>query len=265
MSEQANVVSLEGLYGSDLTHALSAWSSTSRELTKEKESRVNTLLLMLAQDGHHTPFEKSYLHFLATTDLATHIHLLKHRIGVSVNSESARYKELKEDKFYVPEDWPETQREALRIHAEGGMELYHSAVNDLIASGFTRKRAKESGRFFRPVAMQYTVDIAFNFRSFMHFQGLRNDSHAQLEVRLLAEEMLRLVRETNRFNASLKAFGLDQGPLPIRCTRGGCKTEAVIELDEAGFWEPPRGWLRKRWGSAGVHMVCSRECAKLAA
>src|SRR5690606_15059899 len=56
-------------------------------------------------EGHHTPFEKSTLHFLVTVDQATHIHLLKHRIGVSINGESARYKELKEDKIYLPEDW----------------------------------------------------------------------------------------------------------------------------------------------------------------
>ena len=51
---------------------------------------------MLASEGHHTPFEKSSLHFLVTVDQATHIHLLKHRIGVAINGESARYKELKE-------------------------------------------------------------------------------------------------------------------------------------------------------------------------
>jgi thymidylate synthase ThyX len=59
---------------------------------------------MLASEGHHTPFEKSQLHFLVNVDQATHIHLLKHRIGVSINGESARYKELKEDKTYIPED-----------------------------------------------------------------------------------------------------------------------------------------------------------------
>ena len=99
-----NKVELLGHYGDDLVHACSAWTSTSRELTAEKIERVPKLLTMLATEGHHTPFEKSSLHFLVTVDQATHIHLLKHRIGVSINGESARYKELKEDKTYLPAD-----------------------------------------------------------------------------------------------------------------------------------------------------------------
>ena len=106
-----NKVELIGVYGSDETHALSAWTSTSRDLTEDKRKRVPQLLNMLAENEHHTVFEKSSLHFLITTDIASHIHVLKHRIGVSVNAESARYKELKDDKYYVPTDWDEEERE----------------------------------------------------------------------------------------------------------------------------------------------------------
>ncbi len=78
-----NSVELVGYYGSDETHALSAWTSTSRELNDDKRNRIDKLLTMLATEGHHTPFEKSSLHFLVTTDIASHIHLLKHRIGIN--------------------------------------------------------------------------------------------------------------------------------------------------------------------------------------
>ena len=105
MPSQQNKVELIGYYGSDETHALSAWTSTSRDLTEDKKNRIPKLLKMLAENGHETPFEKSSIHFLVTSDIASHIHLLKHRIGVSINAESARYKELKEDKYHVPVDW----------------------------------------------------------------------------------------------------------------------------------------------------------------
>lgn len=105
-----NKVELLGYYGNDLVNAQYAWNSTSRELSEDKLARVGTLLDMLAIEGYHTPFEKSSLHFLVTVDQATHIHLLKHRIGVSINDESARYKELKEDKMYIPEDWKTINR-----------------------------------------------------------------------------------------------------------------------------------------------------------
>lgn len=45
---------------------LSAWTSTNRDLTEDKKKRLPELLKMLAEKGHHTPFEKSSLHFLVT-------------------------------------------------------------------------------------------------------------------------------------------------------------------------------------------------------
>ena len=89
-----NKVELIGWYGGDEVNACSAWTSTSRTLTEEKKNRIPALLKMLAENGHETPFEKSTVHFLVDTEIASHIHLLKHRIS-SLNAESARYKELK--------------------------------------------------------------------------------------------------------------------------------------------------------------------------
>lgn len=202
-----NEVILIGYYGSDLTHAQSAWTSTSREITTEKQSRIPQLLEMLATEGHHTPFEKSSLHFLVTVDQATHIHLLKHRIGVSINGESARYKELKEDKFYIPDDWPVELQLMLDEYTSIGNAMYHKVLHKLTET-HGRKRAKESARFFKTFSSQITMDVMFNFRSFAHFLKLRYDEHAQKEVRELAGEMLRLVKELegNPFEHTLKAF-----------------------------------------------------------
>lgn len=201
-----NHVELIGHYGSDESHALSAWTSTSRELTDDKRGRMHKLLNQLAKEGHHTPFEKSTLHFLVTADTASHIHIIKHRIGVCVNGESARYRELK-DKALVPHDWPVEEQEALAAHNSQSFQRYHDCLNRLVAAGFTRKRAKESARFYLPYSNQLVLDVSFNFRSFMHFQGLRNSEHAQLEIREIAQDMLRQVRETGDFNLSLAAFG----------------------------------------------------------
>jgi len=210
-----NAVELLGYYGSDTVHAQSAWTSTSRDLTEDKLNRVGKLLTMLAKDGHHTPFEKSSLHFLVTVDQATHIHLLKHRIGVSINGESARYKELKEDKFYLPEDWKglgdenDTWLSKLKTYTDEGNDLYHRCLEDLTPI-LGRKRAKESARFFKTFNSQISMDVMFNWRSFYHFQQLRNSEHAQLEVRELSQMMLDLVKniEGNPFELTIKAFDL---------------------------------------------------------
>jgi thymidylate synthase (FAD) len=216
-----NSVALLGFYGSDAVIAQSAWTSTSRDLSDEKLERVGALLNMLASEGHHTPFEKSSLHFLVTVDQATHIHLLKHRIGVSINGESARYKELKEDKTYLPEDWKDLESkeimgagntnwyEHLEWFTANANHWYHKCLEELTPV-LGRKRAKESARFFKTFNSQITMDISFNWRSFAHFLKLRNSEHAQKEVRELAQEMLKLVKEIpgNPFEKTLKAFDL---------------------------------------------------------
>jgi flavin-dependent thymidylate synthase len=204
-----NKVELLGFYGSDLTHAQSAWTSTSRDITDEKKQRIPKLLNMLASEGHETPFEKSSFHFLVTVDQATHIHLLKHRIGVSINGESARYKELKEDKTFIPTDWPEDWQDRLKVMSITSNNLYHTALEELTPI-LGRKRAKESARFFKTFNSQIDMDVMFNFRSFVHFQRLRNSEHSQKEVRELAQMMLDLVKgiEGNPFEHTLNAFNL---------------------------------------------------------
>ena len=204
-----NHVELLGYYGNDTVHAQSAWTSTSRDLSDDKIKRIPTLLKMLAQEGHHTPFEKSSLHFLVTVDQATHIHLLKHRIGVSINGESARYKELKEDKTYIPADWDSEWKHSLEEFSNLSNSMYHKAL-EVMTPILGRKRAKESARFFKTMNSQITMDIMFNWRSFYHFLKLRDSEHAQVEVRELAQEMLKLVKaiEGNPFEHTIKAFEL---------------------------------------------------------
>ena len=230
-----NKVELLGHYGSDEVIACSAWTSTSRNLTDEKKARVKSLINMLWINGHETPFEKGTVHFLVDTDIASHIHLLKHRIS-SLNAESARYKELKEDKYFLPEDWGDVKlskdaeivvnlpygdalfateddkwSDILKDYTELGNKLYHQCVEDLTPA-LGRKRAKESARFFKTYNSQIQADISFNMRSFANFQKLRNSEHAQVEIREIAAKMLELVEniQGNPFKCTLDAFKLNR-------------------------------------------------------
>lgn len=217
-----NKVELLGFYGSDEVIACSAWTSTSRDLNDEKKARIPKLINMLWSEGHETPFEKGMVHFLVDTEIASHIHLLKHRIS-SLNGESARYKELKENKFYLPEDWKgikasrigsfgEIQSDKywidrLKSYTDLGNELYHECLEDLTPI-LGRKRAKESARFFKTYNSQIQADVSFNMRSFANFIKLRDSEHAQLEIREIAQEMWNLVSniEGNPFEHTLNAI-----------------------------------------------------------
>lgn len=225
-NQHKNKVELLGFYGGDEVIACSAWTSTSRDLPQEKKERIPALLKQLWNAEpvpHGSPFEKGIVHFLVDCDIASHIHLLKHRIS-SVNAESARYKELKEDKFYVPEDWgqhTETNVNVLNkydvydwatlleVKTREMNELYHECLKDL-APVLGKKRAKETARYFKTYNSQIQADVMFNMRSFHNFLTQRMDSHAQQEINDIAFQMLELVRniEGNPFQYTLEAWNI---------------------------------------------------------
>jgi thymidylate synthase (FAD) len=213
-----NTVEILGFYGSDRIIAQSAWTSTERDLTSNKIERIPKLISDLWTHGHETPFEKASVHFLVNCDIASHIHLLKHRIA-SINAESARYKELKEDKMYLPEDWKYLESkemmgagntnwyEHLEWFTANANYWYHKCLEELTPV-IGRKRAKESARFFKTYNSQIQADVQFNMRSFANFQKLRSSEHAQLEIREIAQQMLDLVKniEGNPFEHTLKVW-----------------------------------------------------------
>jgi len=219
-----NKVELIGVYGDDELIACSAWTSTSRELTEEKRNRIPKLLKDLWENGHETPFEKGIVHFLIDCDIASHIHLLKHRIS-SLNAESARYKELKEDKYYIPTEFYDLKMTKKFAHYDinkfNGFstwgyllefltietnKLYHHCLQDM-EKQYGRKRAKETARYFKLYNSQIQSDVSFNMRSFANFLKLRMDNNAQNEIHEIAFDMLQLVRETGKFEHTLKAWG----------------------------------------------------------
>jgi hypothetical protein len=150
--------------------------------------------------------------------------LLKHRLA-NINGESARYKELKEDKYYLPEDWnievksnlldfnyvkeeSSTWINILEEYTKLGNFLYHKSLEELTPI-LGRKRAKESARFFKTMNSQLTLSVMMNMSCFSNFYTLRHDEAAQKEIQWIAAEMLECVKniEGNPFQHSLAAFG----------------------------------------------------------
>lgn len=246
MGETKNGVYLIDKMGSDKTVCLSAWQSTTEELgielppvgervdaifeaiVKTKKKSPEELIKMLAESKHETPFEKVVFHFQVTSEIASHIHILKHRIA-SANSESARYKEFINDRYYIPDDWKgalitadareefknlginvdfcETWAEILAQETERNYKLYHMGMKHL---PFKRKRKKESARFFLGYNTTLNYDFMLNARSFINFQNNRNDSHAQDEIHWISQDMLQCIADYpgNPFKYTLEAFKL---------------------------------------------------------
>lgn len=232
-----NKIELIDWYGGDKAVARAAWTSTQINIeTKSPEQIEDLIVNKLWNNGsgkpHKTPFERAIVEFNITCEQASHIHLLKHRLA-NINGESARYKELKEDKYYLPKDWKNIQvhkkhhnlnylsaqveanfgtydwLQCLADYTILGNKLYHKALEDLTPI-LGRKRAKESARFFKTINSQLTLSVMMNMSCFYNFYTLRHDDAAQKEIQWIAEDMLNCVKNipNNPFNAIIKAFNL---------------------------------------------------------
>jgi thymidylate synthase ThyX len=237
--ENSNSVVLIDYMGSDNTHAINAWASTFLELGVELPEDVKSrtdiltdailnkggrkrdvpgLLKFLAEHGHTSPFRSSKFLFGMNIELASHVQLLTHTVAIEhTNAESARYKELKEDKFYLPDDWLDYGEagkfwyQKLKADTEYRNKCYHAALDDLTAAGMPRDRAKETARFFKTYNSQINVMRSLNFDGLVQiWQKRGKHTKAQREVAGIAEAMVQAVRDIpgNPFKYSLEAFGL---------------------------------------------------------
>lgn len=251
MQNHQNSIELIDYMGSDKLHSLAAWASTFAEfdidMPDDIENRVDVivnhilnngkrkrsiedLLSYLADNEHTSPFRFSSFVFAANNDIATHIQKLKHRVILEAeNGESARYKELQEDKFYLPEDWGkitcrtsvyfgnewldirgEKWIDILKKYTEFGNTLYHEALKDLTIP-LGKKRAKETARYFKTYNSQINTLNKLSFDGVMQFYFKRHDkTYVQNEIADMAIGMVELIKNipNNPFEYSLKAFNL---------------------------------------------------------
>ena len=225
--------------GDDNLHALSAWASTFLELGIElpddirartdalvgaiiaqgkRKRSVDELLNYLVKNSHTSPFRGSSLIYGMTVELATHVQLLTHTVAIKhTNAESARYKELMEDKYYLPADWlnygirGKAFYEALEEHTKRGNELYHGAIAALTEAGMSKQRAKESARFFKGYNSQLNAVRSMSFDGLMQLWSKRGKhSPSQREIAGVVEAMVQAVRDIpgDPFKHSLAAFGV---------------------------------------------------------
>lgn len=236
-AEYINKVELLDYMGSDKSHSVAAWASTFFDLGIEmpkdpkvrvdqivdhimsKSSRMRSiedLLTYLANEKHESPFRMSSFMFGMTTEIATHIQKLKHAVVLEAeNAESAKYKELKEDKFYLPKDWLDYGEiggfwhDQLKRDTEYMNSQYHKCYSDLKEVGMPLKRVKETARFFKTYNSQINSVNKFSFAGVITFADKRTVDFAQDEIKQVALSMIDEIRniEGEPFKHSLKAFG----------------------------------------------------------
>ena len=169
-----------------------------RDESPEQVQRDKGLIERLIRDRHTSPFEHAVFQFRVRAPIFVVRQWFRHRFA-SYNEESGRYVELKNE-FFVPDAFrvrigkamdynygslPEEQDQALVARLEAAYETARQLYDDLLEAGVAREHA----RLVLPVAQYTTFFWTVNALSLMNFLNLRNDKHAQGEIRAYAEIM----------------------------------------------------------------------------
>jgi thymidylate synthase (FAD) len=187
-------VRLVDFMGGDIAVVEAARVSFGQGSKGEKKDRL--LIDYLLGHGHETPFEQSVFKFHVKCPIFVSRQWFRHRWS-SYNEISGRYTEFKEE-FYVPDHLRTQAGDDYRFSLLDGegvpelrKEIEHSILRQyelyqrLLAAGV----AKEQARVVLPVSMYTQFYWSVNARSLMNFIKLRDDEHAQHEIRQYARSI----------------------------------------------------------------------------
>jgi thymidylate synthase (FAD) len=190
--------------GGDLSVVRSARVSYAAEWrTGEDAGADEKLIRYLWTNRHTTPFEAVTFTFEVKAPIFVFRQWHRHRMA-SYNEVSARYTEL-DMGYYIPQQEDITlqstdnkQMRTAERHPEA--EWIQQQMNTSIKASYrTYQRLLDKGtprelaRIVLPVAMYSRMFVTLNLHSLFHFLTLRLHKHAQLEVRVYAEAMLKLI------------------------------------------------------------------------
>jgi len=168
------------------------------------------LLAKIMNLGHFSVLEHAVFTFgVEGISRACSHQLVRHRIA-SFSQQSQRYVSVKTRfETVIP---PELEKNPeLRERYDTAIEDLHRTYRVLVEAGI----APEDARFVLPNAAATKLMVTMNARELHHFFHLRCCRRAQWEIRALAKEMLRLVRQA--------------APLLFRTAGPGCLNEACPE------------------------------------
>lgn len=208
-----------------LCYSASGIENISDGLDEEKtEKFINRLMSM----GHESPIEHcSFTFGVEGVSRALLAQLTRHRIA-SYSVKSQRY--VNENQFeYVTPPEIENNEQAKKIYIDTMSDLqerYEKLAEILKAEHIkngvdekkAEKRAIEDARFILPNACETKIIMTFNARSLFNFFSHRCCERAQWEIRELADEMLKLVKEV------APTLFKKCGP---PCVRGACPEGAM--------------------------------------
>jgi len=212
-------VDLLSYFGDDLMVVNAARVSYGKEKNTLDERDVK-LLNYLVKHKHSSPFRHPQLQFRVKCPIYVERQLFKHQVGLSANSISGRYVDFS-DSYSIPARLRK-QSESSKQGSDGYIDedLNSKLIEDIrkvvnFCSTIYHKMckagvAKEQARTVLPMCLATQFIWTGSLAAFLHMWNLRLKPDAQLETRLVAQEMLNLVKAlpVNPFKYSLEAHNL---------------------------------------------------------
>ena len=185
----------------------------------DKSENLAGLINYLINHKHWSPFEHSMMTIEIVTSKAIGIQLLRHR--------SFTFQEFSQRYAKVTEIEPiEIRRQAIK-NRQSSEEVFNPSIN--VTEGINFKAteivdnllnhslnvynklieagvAKECARMVLPMATQTTIYMTGTIRSWIHLLDIRDDSHAQLEIQLIAKEIKKIFIEQCPIIAEAKGW-----------------------------------------------------------
>ncbi len=182
-------------------------SSNRQDRSENPEGLINYLI----KNKHWSPFEHSFLTFEIVTSKAIGIQLLRHR-SFTFQEFSQRYAKVENfEEFELRQQADKNRQSSTEVFdptiiwfdfdgkyekkastlVEEILEDVQLCYNTLLEAGV----AKECARMILPMCTQTTIYMTGSIRSWIHFLAIRDDTHAQKEVQLIAKEIKKLFIE----------------------------------------------------------------------
>lgn len=197
-------VALVDSKGSDLAIAQAARVQPEAEWREVEDPK---LIRFMLKNRHSTPFEHVVFTFWVKAPIFVYRQWHRHRTQ-SYNEQSARYSPL-DGEFYVPdpaligeqskknhqariivESEDLSEREAEVAAYTHWCEKMATHYRELLAAGWPRELA----RMVLPLSAYSEMTTTVNLHNLFHFLSLRDDDHAQHEIRVYAKAMIELIR-----------------------------------------------------------------------
>ena len=158
---------------------------------KETEDSAENFVRMLISRKHYSVLEHATATFRISEVSRTMTHqLVRHRLAAYTQQSQRVVNEGDLKKYSMP---PSVQNSDLTVQGvfNSVMKKAFNAYDFLIQRGIKR----EDARFVLPNACQTQIVMTGNFRTWRHVIKMRGTKHAQWEIRSVAREIHRILKE----------------------------------------------------------------------